>query len=75
MQFIKDKGKVQIGRLIVDDLNVVILVIVRIVQGLVYVQEIKDLKLNGVIKILSKIVVLNFGLDVQGKLRVNGCGQ
>lgn len=74
-QFIKDKGKVQTGRLTVDDLNAATLAIARIVQGSAYAQEIKDLKSNGAIKISSKIAALNPGLDAQGKLRVNGRGQ
>lgn len=74
-QFIKDKGKVQTGRLTVDDLNAATLAIARIVQGSAYAQEIKDLKSNGAIKISSKIAALNPGLDAQGELRVNGRGQ
>ena len=74
-QFIKDKGKVQIGRLTVDDLNAATLAITRIVQGSAYAQEIKDLKSNGAIKTSSKIAALNPGLDAQGVLRVNGRGQ
>ena len=74
-QFIKDKRKVQTGRLTVDDLNAATLAIARIVQGSAYAQEIKDLKSNGAIKISSKIAALNPGLDAQGKLRVNGRGQ
>ena len=74
-QFIKDKGKVQTGRLIVDDLNAATLAIARIVQGSAYAQEIKDLKSNGAIKTSSKIAALNPVLDAQGVLRVNGRGQ
>ena len=74
-QFIKDKGKVQTGRLTVDDLNAATLAITRIVQGSAYAQEIKDLKSNGAIKTLSEISALTPELDAQGVLRVNGHGQ
>ena len=73
-QFIKDKGKVQTGRLTVDDLNAATVAIARIVQGSAYAQEIKDLKSNGAIRTSSKIAALNPGLDAQGVLRVNRRG-
>ena len=48
----------------------------RIVQGLAYVQQIKDLKSNGAVKPSSLVVAsLNPKLDEGGILRVNGRGQ
>ena len=44
VQFIKDKQDAKTGHLTVDDFDAVTAAIVRIVQGLAYAQEIKDLK-------------------------------
>ena len=74
-QFIKDKEKVQTGRLTVDDLNAATVAIAKIVQSSAYAQEIKDLRSNGVVRASSKIVALNPELDANGVLRVNGRGQ
>ena len=63
------------GHLAVDDFDTVSAAIVRIVQGLAYAQEIEDFKLNGAVKLSSKVASLNPKLDEGGILRVNVCGQ
>ena len=75
VQFVKDKQNAKTGRLTVDDFDAATAAIVRIVQGLAYTQEIKDLRSNGAVKPSSKVVSLNPKLDEGGFLRVNGRGQ
>ena len=75
VQFVKDKQNAKTRRLTVDDFDAATAAIVRIVQGLAYAQEIKDLKSNGAVKMSSKVASLNSKLDEGGILRVNGRGQ
>ena len=75
VQFVKDKQNAKTGRLTVDDFDAATAAIVRIVQGLAYTQEIKDLRSNGAVKPSSKVVSLNPKLDEGGFRRVNGRGQ
>ena len=75
VQFVKDKQNAKARRLTVDDFDAVTAAIVRIVQGLAYAQEIKDLRPNGAVKPSSKVASLNPKLDEGRILRVNGRGQ
>ena len=74
-QFMQDKKTARTGRLTIEDYDAATLAMSRIVQKVAYSHEIKDLKMNGVIKSSSKIAALNPELDAYGVLRVNGRGR
>ena len=78
VQFVKYKQNTKTGRLTVDDFDAGTTAIVRIVQGLAYGQEIKDLRSNGAVKPSSKVASLNPKPDENWELmalRVTGRGQ